>query len=186
MLNVSQLKKGVIIKINNQPYIITTAEHSHVGRGGNILRAKLKNLITGATKDETFRGADSVEEADITKAIAQYLYADSNDLYFMDIATYEQISISRALGESAIPYLKEGLQAHILYFDQKPSAIELPPKVDLKVIATADAVRGNTAQGNVYKEATLETNAIFLVPSFIKEGDTIRINTDSGEYVERI
>ena len=159
---------------------------AHVGRGGNILRAKLKNLITGATKEETFRGADSVEEADITKVIAQYLYNDPNYLYFMTVEDYEQVAVPSAIGKNALPYITEGLSVTILCFDQKPATIELPAKVDLKVTSASDAVRGNTAQGSGYKEVTLETNTIFSAPMFIKEGDTIRINTDTGEYVERV
>jgi len=186
MLNVSQLKKGTFVKINSQPYIIVSADHSHAGRGGSVLKAKLKNLITGATKDETFRGADTVEEADINKVAAQYLYHDEDYLYFMTSADYEQLTVPATVGKSLLPYLTEGLKVIILCFDQKPVTVELPAKVELKVISAGNAVRGNTAQGSTYKEVILETNAIFSAPMFIKEGDTIRINTDTGEYVERV
>ncbi len=186
MLTVAQLKKGVVVKLNGQPYIIVSAEHSHMGRGGSTLKAKFKNLLNGTTKSETFRGADSVEEADVIKVEAQYLYKDTDNLYFMTLSDYEQVLVPFTLGENALPYLKEGLKVTILYFDKKPSAIELPPKVELKIISTSDAVRGNTAQGNVYKEAVVETKAIFSVPAFIKEGDTVVINTDTGEYAEKI
>ncbi len=186
MLSISELKKGVVLKINNKPFIITARDHSHMGRGGNILRVKLKNLIDGATMEHTFRGADTAEEADIVKVNAQYLYKDQTNGYFMHQETYEEISMPLDLIKDEILYLMEGQTVQVLIFDQRPAAIELPKALDLKIAFTSSGTRGNTAQGSVRKEATLETGLVINVPLFIKDGDMVRVNTETGEYTDRV
>ncbi len=151
-----------------------------------MLRAKLKNLISGSTIDFTFKGNDKVEQANITRSKAQFTYAQGNQYNFMDSANFEQFTLTADTIGAPKDFLKEGVQVDVINFDGKPINISLPIKLDLLVKETEPAVRGNTAQGSVTKPATLETGAKIQVPIFIKVGDKIKVNTQTGEYVSRI
>lgn len=184
MLNFNEIKIGKIIKVNNEPYVIIKTDHHKMGRGGAVLKIKLKNLINGNLLEKTFQGNDKAEEAETEKKKANYMYKDENSAYFMDNESYEQFSLG--LGEigEKINFLKEGIDVDILYFDNNPVALDLPIKVELKVVSAPPGVKGNSA-GSVTKTVELETGAAANVPMFINEGDVIRINTDTGDYVER-
>ncbi len=185
MLSISEIKLGTILKINNEPYIVIKADHHKMGRGGAVLKLKLRNLITGNILDKTLQGNEQAEEAETEKKKANFMYKDENEAYFMDNETYEQFSIPlEQIGKKA-KFLKEGTDVDVLYFDQKPVAIDLPIKIDLKVVSAPPGVKGNSA-GNVTKQVELETGAKINVPLFINEGDIIRINTETEEYVERV
>ncbi|MCU0678833.1 MAG: elongation factor P [Planctomycetes bacterium] len=184
MLSISEIKVGKIIQITGEPYLVTKTDHHKMGRGGAVLKTKLRNLITGNVLDKTFQGNDKAEEANTEKKKANYLYKDEQEAHFMDNENYEQFSLPvEAIGEK-IKFLKDGTDVDVLYFDNKPMAVELPIKVVLKVTSAPPGVKGNTA-GNVTKQIELETGAVISAPMFINEGDLIRINTDTGEYVER-
>jgi len=184
MLNLNEIKVGRVIQISAEPYIVIKTDHHKMGRGGAVLKTKLKNLISGSILDKTFQGNDKAEEADIEKKKANFMYKDDAQAYFMDNASYEQFSLDiEQLGDK-IKFLKEGTDVDVLYFDAKPVSIDIPIKVDLKVISAPPGVKGNSA-GNVTKTVDLETGASINVPMFINSGDIIRINTDTGEYVER-
>lgn len=184
MLNLNEIKNGKIIKVNNEPYVIIKTDHHKMGRGGAVLKTKLRNLINGNLLEKTFQGNDKAEEAETEKKKANYMYKDENGAYFMDNGNYEQFSLGLdEIGEK-INYLKEGTDVDILYFDNNPVALDLPVKVELKVVSAPPGVKGNSA-GSVTKAVELETGAVANVPMFINEGDVIRINTDTGEYVER-
>lgn len=184
MLSLNEIKNGKIIKVNNEPYIIIKTDHHKMGRGGAVLKTKLRNLINGNLLEKTFQGNDKAEEAETEKKKANYMYKNENEAYFMDNESYEQFSLG--LGEigEKINYLKEGADVDILYFDGNPAAIDLPVKVELKVVSAPPGVKGNSA-GTVTKTVELETGAKINAPMFINEGNVIRINTDTGEYVER-
>lgn len=185
MLSMNDLKIGVFCKINNEPYAVLSTQHVQMGRGGAILRTKLKNLLTGNVFERTFKSGDQVEETDISKVKANYLYGDKENSYFMEIETYDQFHIARkALGDKTA-YLKEDTEVEVLKFDEKPINVNLPLKMNFKISQTADAVRGDTAQGNVTKEATLENGLVIKVPHFVKQGDEVVVNTETGEYVSR-
>lgn len=184
MLNLNEIKNGKIIKINNEPFVIIKTDHHKMGRGGAVLKTKLRNLINGNLLEKTFQGNDKAEEAETEKKKANYMYKDENGAYFMDNGSYEQFSLGLdEIGEK-INYLKEGADVDVLYFNNNPVALDLPVKVDLKVVSAPPGVKGNSA-GSVTKAVELETGASANVPMFINEGDVIRINTDTGEYVER-
>lgn len=184
MLSINDLKPGVKVIFNDQPHVVISAEHSKQGRAGGILRAKLKNLLNGATIEHTFAGAEKLEEAELQNKKAQFLYGDDINFYFMDPATFEQFEITKTQVEDVAKFLKDGENVDILYYDNRPINIQLPIKMKFKITYTEPGFRGNTAT-NVLKPATIETGAEVRVPIFIKEGDEIIIDTRTGEYVER-
>lgn len=184
MLSLNEIKTGKIIQVSNEPYIVVRTDHHKMGRGGAVLKTKLKNLINGSMLDKTFQGNDKAETADTEKKKANYMYKDDAQAHFMDNNNFEQFSLDiDAVGEK-IKFLKDGTDVDVLYFDNRPVAIDIPVKVDLKVVSAPPGVKGNSA-GNVTKTVELETGAAINVPMFINSGDTVRINTDTGEYVER-
>ena len=186
MLNISDLKLGTVIKHNNEPYVVTWTQHVQMGRGGAILRTKIKNLITGNVLEKTFKGNDKAEEADLERGKADFLYKDNDNAYFMDNTSYEQFQVNlEQIGEK-INFLKDGQVVDVMYFNEKPVNVDLPKKVELKVTSAPPAVRGDSAQGRVTKPITLETGATINAPLFIKEDEMVRVNTETGEYVERV
>lgn len=184
MLSLNEIKLGKVINISGEPYVVIRADHHKMGRGGAVLKVKLKNLITGNMLEKTFQGNDKAEEADVEKKKASYLYNDGNQACFMDNENYEQFELSLEQIGDKINFLKENTDVDVLYVQGKPVSIELPIKIALKVISAPPGVRGNSV-GNVTKVVKLETGAEINAPMFINEGDMIKINTDSGEYVER-
>ncbi len=185
MLSLNEIKLGKVILVNNNPYIVIRADHHKVARGGAVLKVKLKNLIDGSVLERTFQGNEKAEEADVVKKKANFMYADENNANFMDNETYEQFTIGLdAIGDK-LQYLKEGTDVNVLYFDGQGVAVDLPIKMEFKVVSAPPGVKGNSA-GNVTKVVKIETGAEVTTPLFINEGDVIRINTDTGEYVERV
>ena len=185
MLSISDLKLGAVITHNGQPYIMTAAQHVKQGRGGANLKAKLKNLITGQNLEMTYGGGDKIEEADLARARANFLYGQGDDFYFMDNESYDQFSLKKEVVGEPTGFLKEGLEVEVLIFQGNPVAIKLPIKAEFKVTEAPPSVKGDTA-GNAMKLITLETGKQIKAPLFIKEGEIIRVNTETGEYVERV
>lgn len=185
MLGLNEIKTGKTIIYQGEPYVVLFDQHSKMGRAGAVLRTKLKNLLTGAVINKTFQGADKVEDAQIEKQKAQYLYNDGNDYYFMNNASYEQFSLpSTVIGDSKM-YLKEGIEVDVLYFSSQPINLQLPIKMEFEVVEAPPAVRGNTVDGGT-KQVVLENDIKVNVPLFINTGDILRINTETGQYVERV
>jgi elongation factor P len=184
MLNINEIKTGKNIILNNFPYVVLYHEHSKTGRAGSVLRTKLKNLSNGSILEKTFQGAESVSEAEIEKTKAQFIYKEDEKYNFMDNENYEQFYLSEEVLGNNVNYLKEETEVSILNFNGKPINIELPVKVNLKVIEAPPGIRGNTVStgGKVVK---LETGLKISVPLFIKEGEEIIINTERNEYVSR-
>lgn len=185
MLSLNEIKIGSLIKIANEPYLVIKAEHHKMGRGGAVLKTKLKNLITNSILEQTFQGSEKAEEAETESKQANYLYQNESEAYFMDNQSFEQFSLPLGQVSDKLKFLKEGTDVDILYFQESPVAIKLPIKVDLKVISAPPGVKGNSA-GNVTKVIELETGVQISAPMFINEGDIIRVNTETGEYVERV
>ncbi|MBU1019471.1 MAG: elongation factor P [Patescibacteria group bacterium] len=184
MLSLAQIKPGVTIKIDGTPYLVLQSVFSKQARGSGTNNTKLKNLLTGATIQKTFQGNDQADEAEITYSRAQFLYSAGGEYYFMDGTTFEQFTFTEEdLGEST-KFLIENTDVDIQNYEDKPIAVRLKPKVELKVIHADPGVKGDTASGG-RKPATLETGLVIQVPLFINEGDTIRVNTETSEYVER-
>lgn len=185
MLNFNEIKLGSIVKFNNEPYVVTFAQHLKMGRGGAILKTKLKNLINGNVLEYSLKGSDKMEEAELKKIKASFLYKEKENYFFMDENNFEQFFLNKNILGDKIKFLKEGIITNILNFEKKPVAIELPPKIELKVISAPPGIKGDTAQGGT-KAVTVETGAIINAPLFINNNDIIRVNTETGEYVERV
>jgi elongation factor P len=184
MLSISEIKLGKVIKVNDQPYVITKADHHKMARGGAVLKTKLKNLIDSSVLEKTFQGNDKAEEADVEKKKVNYMYSDENKAYFMDNESYDQFELSLDVIGDKTKFMKDGTDVDVLYFQDKPVAVELPIKMDFAVTEAPPGVKGDSAS-NVTKQITIETGAKLNAPLFINEGDRIRVNTDTGEYVER-
>lgn len=180
----SDLKKGAIILFNREPHEITWSNFMRMQQRKPVMQVKMRNLITGKVVEYSFKSGERIEEADITKRKAQFLYADAEGANFMTQDTFETIGIPKDLSSDKVRYLKEGEEADIQFFNDNPISIELPIKVNLQVVSTPPGIRGDTATGGT-KPATLETGLVVNVPLFIKAGETVRINTATGEYVER-
>jgi elongation factor P len=185
MLTINDLRPGLAIIWNSQPHIVIWREHAMMGRGGGFVRTRLRNLISGAVIENTFKGNDRIEEADLQHASAQFLYFDGNNGQFMDTLTFDQFLLSKEqIGENS-QFLTESMIVDVLSYDNKPIAITLPIKIELKVTYTEPGFKGNTASATT-KPAKLETGAQIQVPLFINQGDTIRIDTRDGTYLERV
>jgi elongation factor P len=184
MLSMSEIKMGKVLQINSEPYVVIKTDHHKMGRGGAVLKVKLRNLINNNILERTYQGNEKAEEAETETKKANYMYKDKEGANFMENESYEQFSLPlEDIGDSQ-KFLKEGTDVSVLYFNGKPVAISLPIKMDFKVVSAPPGVKGNSA-GNVSKVVELETGAEISVPMFINEGDMIRVNTDTCEYVER-
>jgi elongation factor P len=185
MYTASDLRKGLKVIIDSEPYVVTFFEFSKPGKGQALYRTKLRNMITGLTIDRTFREGDTFEPASLEEHAVQYLYKDGDHYYFMDNQTFEQIMINEeALGE-AKNFLTDNLNVEVLLFGDKPIGVELPNFVNLRVIKTEAWVKGDTSRAD-YKPATVETGYVLRVPPFIGEGELITIDTRTGEYSTRV
>lgn len=184
MLSLSEIKLGKVLLENSEPYIVVKTEHHKVARGGAVLKVKLKNLINSNVLERTYQGNDKAEEANTEKKKAQFMYIDGDNANFMDNLSYDQFTLPlEEIGDKQ-RFLKEGTDVNVLYFEDNPVTIDLPVKMEFKVISAPPGVKGNSA-GNVTKKIKLETGTEINAPLFINEGDIIRVNTDSGDYVER-
>lgn len=184
MGSLSDLKVGKIIVVNNDPYQIVANQHIKVARGGAVVKTKLKNLVNGNTLEKTFSGSDNVEIADTARRRANYLYVQGEDYFFMDNTDFEQFQFNQKALSGMEQYLKEGQEVDVMIFNDKPVAVSLPAKITLQVVSAPEGVKGNSA-GAVTKVVTLETGLEVRTPLFIKKGDQLVINTETGEYVER-
>lgn len=185
MLSIAQVKVGMYITYKNEPYKVVYAQHTKMGRGGGILKAKIKNLLSGAIIENTFKDSDRVEEADLSRQPAQFLYKDGDIFHFMNTESYDQFELHRDIVGLGASLIKDGSAVDILFFGERAIGVNLPPKVDLEVTYTESVAAGNTVS-NVLKNATIETGAVIKVPAFVKNGDIVKINTETGEYVERV
>jgi elongation factor P len=180
----SELKKGAVIVWNNQPHTIMTSQFVRMQQRKPVMQVKMRNLITGKVVEYSFKSGERVDAADVTKRKSQFLYKDQSGTHFMDQETFETVDLPKELTADIEGYLKEGMEVNLICFDDKPIDVELPVKIELKVISTPPGIKGDTATGGT-KPATLETGYVVNVPLFIKEGETVRVNTETGQYVER-
>jgi elongation factor P len=186
MADTSDFRNGLIIKFKNGLYTIVEFQHVKPGKGGAFVRTKLKNLKTGQVLDNTFRSGESVEVVRVERRKYQYLYRDGNGFVLMDNDTYEQITVPEDLVGDAKQFLKEGAELELLV-DENENIITIDPPifVELEVVETEPGFKGDTAT-NVMKPAKLETGATIQVPLFVNEGDLLKVDTRTGEYVERL
>ena len=184
MYQPTDLKKGVVCQIDGKPFRVIDYGQKVMGRGGSIVNVKLKNLIDGSVIPKTFKGQDKIETAEVSNKTVQYLYSDGDTYYFMDPETFEQFELSSDTVDDAKSYLKEGDSLTLQFFGERIINVELPKNLFLEVTYTEDVVKGDTTS-SVLKDATLETGLTVKVPSFIKTGDVISVDTGTGEYRER-
>lgn len=183
MYQPTDLKKGTVVQLDGKPYRVTDYAQKVMGRGGSIVNVRLKNLIDGSVLAKTFKGADKIEPAAVNTKNVQFLYADS-ELHFMDPESFEQFSVPADIANTATSYLKEGDSVGLQFFDGQVINVELPKNVYLEVTYAEDVVKGDTANA-ITKDATVETGLSVKVPAFIKQGDVISIDTETGAYRER-
>lgn len=185
MYESGDLRKGLKIEIDGDPHTIVQFEFVKPGKGQALYKCKLKNMLTGAQFDRTFRSGDKFKEANLEELEMEYLYSDGDKYYFMNTSTYDQDFLTEdQIGDSRA-FLKENTVCSVLFFDRKPIDISLPNFVDLRVVEAEPWAKGDTATGST-KPATLETGCEVQVPPFINEGELIRIDTRTGSYVERV
>lgn len=184
MLAPTELKKGVVVEIDGKPFRVIDYNQKVVGRGGSIVSVKIKNLIDGGVISRTFKGQEKIDSAEVSSKNVQYLYNDDKLFYFMDPNSFEQFELAKELVDDAASYLREGDDVVLQSFNDQIINIELPKNVFLEVRYCEDVVKGDTAS-NVLKDAKLETGLIVRVPAFIKIGDIISVDTETGEYRER-
>jgi elongation factor P len=186
LISTSDFKKGIKVEFKGEPCEIVDFQHVKMGRGGAIVRTKLKNLKTGAVLEETFRSGEKLERPGLEEKTMQYLYFQDGHYYFMDVETFEQVPLSTDQLGNIKNFIKENMNVKILYHKDAPISVEIPTFVELVVTKTAPAgFKGDTASGGG-KPATLETGAVVKVPFHINEGDTIKIDTRTLEYIERV
>ncbi|MFO3718087.1 elongation factor P [Anaerococcus sp. ENR1011] len=185
MISANDLRKGVTFVYDNDVYQVVDFQHVKPGKGAAFVRAKIRSVMGGGTKDVTFNPNEKFENAVITTREMQYLYNDGTLYYFMDPESFEQIGIEYEAVEEAIQYVKENDSVQIKFYEGNPFSVEAPNFVELKVTETEPAIKGDTAT-NVTKPATVETGAIINVPVFVNEGDVIKIDTRTGDYLSRV
>jgi elongation factor P len=185
MYSTADFRKGLKIELENKPFLVVDFLHVKPGKGGAFVRTRLKNMETGQVLEKTFRSGEKVGRPDLLEREMQYLYQDAEGYCFMDNNNYEQIFIDEEHLADSKNFLKDNIDVEVLFFNNKPIGIELPIFVELKIRQTDPGVRGDTATGAT-KPATLETGFNIQVPLFINEGDSVKIDTRTGDYVERV
>lgn len=185
MYQPTDLKKGVVIQIDGQPYKVVEYQQKVMGRGGSIVNVKVKNLITGAVLPKTYKGQEKIEMAEVNTEAVQYLYSDGADLFFMNPISFEQFQLPVAEAEDVPKYIMDGQEVQLQFFDGRVINVELPTTVNLAVEYTENVVKGDTTS-NVLKDAKLTTGVVVKVPAFIKNGDNLKVDTRDGSYVERV
>lgn len=185
MYECGDLRKGLKIEIDGDPYAITQFQFVKPGKGQALYKCKLKNMLTGAQFDRTFRSGDKFNEANLEEHEMEYLYDDGGSFCFMNTANYNQEFLSSDQIGNAKDLLKENTLCQVLFFRGNPIGLTLPNFIELKITRADPWVKGDTASGST-KPATLETGLILQVPPFVEEGETIRIDTRTGEYSERV
>jgi elongation factor P len=185
MYTASDLRKGLKIQIDREPYVVTDFQFVKPGKGQALYRCKLKNMITGVIIDPTYRSVDTFEQADLSERKMQYLYNQEDEYWFMDVGNYEQSVLSKGQVGDAKNYLIDNLEVDILFFGERPIGITLPNFVDLVVTKADPWAKGDSVAGDT-KPVTLETGYVLRVPPFVDEGGKITVDTRTGEYVTRV
>jgi len=185
MIDAGSLKKGLKIEIDGEPYIITQFEFVKPGKGQALYKCKLKNMVTGAQFDKTWRSGEKIQPASLEEVEMEYLYQDGDNYCFMNTTTYDQEFLPADQVGDARDLLKENTVCSVLLFNGRPIGLTLPIFIDLRIVQADPWVKGDTASGDT-KPATLETGYVLQVPPFVEEGEKIRIDTRTGQYVERV
>ena len=184
MISTNDLKNGITIQVDGEIFVVMETQHVKPGKGAAIVKAKLKNLRSGAIFEKTFNAGVKVETARIEKQLMQYLYNMNDVYYFMNMDSYEQLELAKSSVGDDANFLKENLEVYITSYEGEVLGLQLPDKVELVVTHTEPAVKGNTTN-NALKDAEVETGMNVRVPLFIEEGETIIVSTSDGKYVSR-
>ncbi|ANV97525.1 elongation factor P [Helicobacter enhydrae] len=184
-IGMSELKKGLKIEIDGIPYRITEYQHVKPGKGAAFVRAKIKSFLDGKVIEKTFHAGDKCEEPNLAEKTMQFLYHDGESYQFMDTTTYEQIALSEDQVGDVAKWMIDGMNAQILFHNNKAISVDVPQVVELKIVETAPNFKGDTSSGGK-KPATLESGAVVQIPFHVLEGEVIRVNTETGEYVEKV
>jgi elongation factor P len=184
LISTNDFKTGLTIELEGDVYQVIEFQHVKPGKGSAFVRSKLKNIRTGAMIEKTFNAGEKIPKARLERREVQYLYNDGMDYNFMDMETYDQLTMTRDQLGDAVKYLKENMNIHILTFQGKSIGVELPNFVELEVVETTPGIKGDTASGGS-KPAVLETGAVVQVPFFINVGDKLQIDTRTGNYIKR-
>ncbi len=185
MIDVNALRKGVIFEEDGALYKVLDYHHNKTGRGNASIRIKARNIRTGTTLEKTFNSGAQIQDVRLDYRNVQYLYSDGEFFHFMDMETFEQPVIPQSIVGDLVGFLKENMDVKLTFYGNEPLDIELPTSVDLRVVQSEAAVRGDTATG-VTKKVTTETGQLVDVPYFVNEGDMIRVDTRTGAYVTRV
>jgi elongation factor P len=184
-VDTSQFRTGLNVEIDGEPYVMTYFQHVKPGKGGAFVRTKIKNLRTGRVLERTFRSGEKIDEAEVEDKRMQYLYQDGESLIFMDQESYDQIPFTaEQIGDSR-KYLLENIEVDVVFWRGKPISIEIPSFIEAVITQCDPGVKGDTASGAT-KPATIESGAVIQVPLFIKEGEKVRVDTRTNEYLERV
>jgi elongation factor P len=184
LISTSDFRNGTMFEMDGQLLQVVNVEHIKLARAGAVIKARLRNVLTGSIFDHSFRSADKYKTVRIDKNEATYLYSDGTHHHFMDTQTYDQVAVDEELLESVLPLLKESSVAYLLRYQDRLIGVELPINVELKVVSTDPGFKGDTVSGST-KPAKLETGATIQVPLFIQPGDVIRVDTRTQTYMER-
>jgi elongation factor P len=185
MIDVNDLRKGTTFELEGRLFRVLEYSHNKPGRGNATIRTKVRDIRSGATFEKTFQSGDRVQDIRIENRQMQYLYHDGDLYHFMDTATYDQIALDAKMLDDAVNYLMDGMNVIVQDYDGEALGVDMPITVDLKIVQADVAVKGDTASG-ASKLVTVETGYRVQVPLFVNEGDTIRIDTRSGEYLTRV
>ena len=185
MYSTSDFRKNLKLMVDGAPYVITDFQHVKPGKGNQFTRTKMRNLLTGANLERTFKSGEKFEVPNVTNQDVSYLYQDDSGYHFMDQSSFEQVMITTQDMTDEKLYLTENMEVSLLFYNDKPIGITVPNTVNLLVTETEPAIKGDRVTGAT-KSATLQTGLAVQVPLHIKEGDTLKIDTRSGEYVERV
>jgi elongation factor P len=185
VISTNQFKNGSHIEIDGTIFRIIDFQHVKPGKGGAFVRTKLRKVDDGSVQDKTFRAGEKFRPVRTESRKMQYLYDSGDAAVFMDTRDYEQIEISRDVAGDAMRWLMPNAEADVLFVDERPSDVQVPSAIDMKVQTTEPGVKGDTASGGGTKPATLESGVTVQVPLFIEEGERVRVDTRSGEYVSR-
>lgn len=184
MVSTNEFKTGLTVTIDNDPWQVVEFQHVKPGKGAAFVRAKMRNLATGAVVERTFNAGERLPNANIDRRAMQYLYQEGEMYVFMDNETYEQLELTKEQLGNGINFLKENMNVKVTSFEGRILGVELPNTVELVVVETEPGIRGDTATGG-NKPATMDTGYVVKVPLFINEGDHLLIDTRSGEYIQR-
>lgn len=182
----NDIKQGMVLIYNGEPHKVLIAKFVRMQMRKPVMQTKMRSLNTGKVVEYNFKPGDRLETGDLVTKKVNFLYAAGNEYVFMDNVHYDQLTFAKDKLGDQIHFLREGCEVNVIFFNDDPINIELPTKMEFKITASPDSVAGNSAQGRVTKNAEIETGYEVAVPLFVKTGDMIRVNTETGEYVERV